>query len=74
MQTFIVEGMNCGHCVSVVAKAVRKIDPDAHVDADPATGKVEVESKAGRDQLAAAMEKAGYPVADQNKSRPEATM
>ncbi len=64
MQTFKVEEMSCGHCVSTVTKAVQSIDPQARVDADLTTGTVTVESSASHTQLAAIIEKAGYPVVE----------
>lgn len=62
METFTVQGMSCGHCVSTVTKAVHDVDPVARVSADLATRKVDIESEVGRDQLATAIEKAGYAV------------
>ena len=64
METFTVEGMTCGHCVSAVTKAIHDVDPRARVSADLATRKVDIKSRAGRDQLATAIEMAGYPVID----------
>ena len=29
-----VEGMTCGHCVSAVTRAVKALDPEAHVQVD----------------------------------------
>ena len=66
METFTVEGMTCGHCVSTVTKAVHDVDPAARVSADLATRKVDIESEVGRDQLVSAIEKAGYPVIERN--------
>jgi len=44
MKQFQVNDMTCGHCVSVVTKAVRDIDPAAHVSVHLATKQVEVDS------------------------------
>lgn len=62
MQTFIVEGMTCNHCVGAITKAVQDIDPKARVSADTSTGKVDIESQASRASLIKAVEEAGYPL------------
>jgi len=57
-----VEGMSCGHCVGAVTRSVKEVDAAATVDIDLATQKVRIESSAGLEQLAAAVEEAGFPV------------
>jgi copper ion binding protein len=57
-----VEGMSCNHCVNAVTKSVQAVDPAAKVDVDLAQQKVRVNSNAGIDQIAAAVDDAGYPV------------
>ena len=61
MLEFNVEGMNCGHCVSRVTKAVMHADPAARVEVDLATQKVHVETREDRATVAAALTDAGYP-------------
>jgi copper chaperone len=61
--TFQVQGMTCGHCERAVTQAVQQIDPDALVRIDRASGKVDVESTAPREALAAAIAEEGYTVA-----------
>lgn len=58
--TFQVPGLNCGHCVATVTKALEALG--ARVMADPATKRVEVSAPAAvsREQLAAALTAAGY--------------
>jgi copper chaperone len=61
MIAFEVNDMTCGHCVSSITRAVKALDKDAEVRIDLATHRVEVEpATAGADQLAAAIEDAGY--------------
>lgn len=62
MIKFEVKDMSCGHCVAVVTKAVKSVDPQAQVDVDLATKQVSVESASERKVLAAALAEAGYPV------------
>lgn len=62
-QTFQVQGMTCGHCVSAVTQAVRSVDPAAEVKVDLPSGRVEVNSDGAREAIAAAIEEEGYKVA-----------
>ena len=57
-----VEGMSCGHCIGVVTRSVKEVDAAATVEIDLATQKVKVESGAALEDIAAALEEAGYPV------------
>jgi len=45
-----------------VTKTVQGLDQDAKVEIDLPTGKVRIESRAGLDSIAAAIDAAGYPV------------
>jgi copper chaperone CopZ len=62
MPTFTVSGMTCAHCISAVTQAVHEVDPAAPVEIDLASGRVEIDSAASRDELARAIEGAGYTV------------
>jgi Cu+-exporting ATPase len=62
MYELIVDGMSCGHCVGRVTKSVQGVDQAAKVDVDLATKKVKVDSSADLDEIAAAIDEAGYPV------------
>ena len=62
-QTFQVEGMSCGHCVSAVTQAVKSVDPGAEVKVDLGSGRVEVDSDSDRAELAQAIQEEGYTVA-----------
>jgi copper chaperone len=62
-QSFDVQGMTCGHCVSAVTKALKAVDPQAEVKIDLAAGKVEVQSQRDRAALARAITEEGYQVA-----------
>lgn len=60
---FKVENMVCGGCARGITRAVQAIDPAARVEADPATKRVVVESKASRDRIIEALREAGFPPA-----------
>lgn len=58
-----VKGMMCGGCAGTVEKAIKRVDADAAVAIDLASGKVRVESRADAKTLGEAIEAAGYEVA-----------
>jgi copper chaperone len=62
-QTFQVQGMSCNHCVGAVTQAVKSVDPQAEVQVDLASGKVEVRSQQDHAAIARAIEEEGYKVA-----------
>ena len=62
MIEFTVADMSCQHCVGRVTKAVHSVDASAQVAIDLASAKVRIESGADPDQIAAAIDGAGYPV------------
>ena len=61
-QKFQVSGMSCNHCVSAVQNAVQAVDPKAQVTVDLETGHVDVLSTQPRQDIALAIENAGYRV------------
>ena len=52
--------MTCGHCVSVVTKAIKQTDPQAVVEIDLASHRVRVETSEDRETIEAAVAEAGY--------------
>lgn len=62
-QVFQVQGMSCSHCVGAVTAAVKALDPQAQVQVDLASGKVEVQSQQEGAAIARAIEDEGYKVA-----------
>ncbi len=58
-----VKGMMCGGCAGTVEKAIKRVDADAAVTVDLASGKVRVETRADARTLGEAIEAAGYEVA-----------
>jgi P-type Cu+ transporter len=62
MYELTVEGMSCGHCVSRVTKSVLEVDKAARVEVDLPSKKVRIDSTADLDELAEAIDDAGYPV------------
>ncbi len=59
--TFLVPDLSCGHCVASVTKALSPLG--VQVQADPATKQVRVLAPANvsHEQLAQALDAAGYP-------------
>jgi copper chaperone len=58
---FHVDGMTCGGCARSVAKAIEQVDPQASVQADPASRRVQVQTSASEAQIVAALTEAGFP-------------
>jgi copper chaperone len=52
--------MTCGHCVSVVTKAIKQTDPQAVVEIDLGSHRVRVDTTEDRETIAAAVAEAGY--------------
>lgn len=58
--TYQVTGMTCQHCVASVTEEVGEVEGVTEVKVDLPTGAVTVVGDAGRDQVRAAVEEAGY--------------
>jgi copper chaperone len=54
--------MTCGHCVRAVTNALTAMDPQAQVQIDLPTGKVEVSSTASEPAIRAAIIEEGYEI------------
>ncbi len=63
-QRFTVTGMTCGHCEQAVTRALKQLDSGAQIQIDRAQNLVQVQSSQPRAALAAAIQDAGYAVAD----------
>lgn len=60
-QTYVVEGMTCGHCAQAVTREVATVAGVEAVDVDVAAGTVTVTADAPADDaVAAAVDSAGY--------------
>ena len=72
MNAFQVNDMTCGHCAGKIRNALGALDPQATVNIDVASRRVEVQSAlATAVQLQGAIEQAGYtPVALEPGSPP----
>lgn len=62
-QTFEVQGMTCGHCERAVTNAIQAVDAQAQINIDRSANRVEVETSASREAVAAAIAEEGYKVA-----------
>ena len=56
-----VTGMSCNHCVSMVNKAIAKLQSDAKVTVDLAQQQVNVESDLPTEDIITTLDEAGYP-------------
>ena len=56
-----VKDMTCNHCVGVVTKAVKSVDPNATVSVDLPTKRVQVNSIGSLGAFTKALQEAGYP-------------
>ena len=52
---FHLEDMTCGGCARTVTKTIQMIDPNAKIVTDPPTRRVEVQTSASQEQIAAAI-------------------
>ena len=64
-QTFTVAGMTCDHCTQAVTKELSGLEGVSRVEVDLATGLVTVDSERAlsHDELAEAIDEAGYELA-----------
>ena len=61
MISFEVNDMTCGHCVSSITRAVQALDPQARLQIDLATHRVEIEPvQTDAAQLSHAITEAGF--------------
>lgn len=58
---FKIENMHCDGCARGVAAAIKAVDPQAEVVADPPNRLAQVSSTASREQVEAALREAGFP-------------
>ena len=58
-----VSGMSCGHCVAAITSAVTPLTGVTGVDVDLTGSVVRIDGSPDRDDVAAAIEDAGYDVA-----------
>lgn len=63
MYTFTVNDMSCGGCAAAITASIQRTDPQAVVNADPATKLVTVESGEPASTIVEAIADAGYHVA-----------
>jgi copper chaperone len=64
MLEFNIQAMSCGHCVKAITEAVHEVDPQAKVEADLASKRVQVDTNTPRAAVVAALAEAGYAPAD----------
>jgi copper chaperone len=60
MLEFDIPNISCGHCARAVTEAVKAADPQAEVQVDLATKRVQVQTDAPRAEVVAQLAEAGY--------------
>lgn len=60
MMKFYVSDMTCGHCVSVITKAILQLQDDAKVEADLVSHIISVSGELDADEIIEALKEAGY--------------
>jgi copper chaperone len=60
---FTVPNMACSACSDTITQAVKAIDPNAQIKADPKTKLVNIETQAAEAEVKQAITAAGYTVA-----------
>jgi copper chaperone len=58
---FQIDNMTCGGCARAVTAAIRDLDPQATVRADPPARLVEIQTARGEAEIRAALTTAGFP-------------
>ncbi|MBD2448370.1 heavy-metal-associated domain-containing protein [Nostoc sp. FACHB-152] len=61
--TLTVPNMACSACANNITNAVKTVDADAIVQADPKTKLVSVETQVSEQKIKDALAEAGYPAA-----------
>ena len=60
MFTFHIPKMSCGGCVNSIKNAIKKVDDEAHVEADLTTRTVTIETAISEVVIVKALTDAGY--------------
>jgi len=68
MKKFHVADMTCGHCVSLITRAILQLQGDAKVEADLVNATVSVHSTLSAEEIADAIKDAGYSATMQKTS------
>jgi copper chaperone len=64
MQTYSVPGISCGHCKDAIEREVGALAEVSRVEVDVEARRVTVEGPASAEAVRAAIDEAGYEVAD----------
>lgn len=59
---FNVPNMACGSCAKTIANAVKSVDQNAKVEADPKSKRVDIETDSPEASIKEAIKSAGYAV------------
>lgn len=61
MTTFHIPDMSCGHCKATIEKAIKVLDPEAHINFDMEARRVALDSVMEAAKVQAALSDACYP-------------
>lgn len=61
MNKFHIPDMSCGNCKATVEKAIKVLDPEAHINFDMEARQIALDSVMGAAKVQAALAEAGYP-------------
>lgn len=62
MVELIVTGMTCNGCANSVKRAINRVDPNAKVEVDLATGHVRIDGEVEAERAQESIRRAGYGV------------
>ncbi|OKB68294.1 heavy metal transport/detoxification protein [Serratia marcescens] len=68
MIRFYIPAMTCGGCAGSVTRTLLNVDPQAHIQTDPAKREVRIESALHGEAFLTALGEAGYPPAEPDGS------
>jgi copper chaperone len=56
-----VPDLSCGHCKATIEKAIKTLDPDAHISFDMDARNIHVTSGVATGMIVTTLSEAGYP-------------
>lgn len=60
MHDFVINAMNCDHCIAAITQALQRLDPEAKIEIDLAAKSLRVVTLQDRPAVARALSEAGY--------------
>ena len=60
MTPFNIPDMSCGHCKATVEKAIKALDPEAHINFDMGARRIALDTTMASAKVQAALAEVGY--------------